>query len=127
AQAAVPHHLFGSFGVAEPLTCVGYAQAARAAIAAIHARGRVALLVGGTGLYLRTLFEGLAPLPETPPALRSRLTERARHRGRPALYRLLRRLDREAAALLHPNDSQRVQRFLEVRLASGRSITDFWR
>ncbi len=125
-KAAAPHHLFNAFSVAEPLSCVAYAGHARRVMADIRERGRVPLLVGGTGLYLKALFEGLDELPVTPPALRQRLADLARRRGRPWLHRMLRRLDPDSADALHENDAQRIQRALEVRILSGRSIRELW-
>lgn len=124
--ARLPHHLYGAVSVRESMTTLRYQAMAEAAIAEIQSRGRNVLLVGGTGLYLRALVEGLDALPPTPPELRARLHRRLQRRGLPRLYRLLRRLDPKAAAHLHPNDSQRIQRFLEVRLLSGRSMLEHW-
>ncbi len=126
-RKTVPHHLYGSVSVKEPMTAFRYARMATSALAAIQARGRIPCLVGGTGLYMRTLFEGADRLPATPENLRRRLSDLSERRGKERLYRLLRRLDPEGAALLHPNDSQRVQRFLEVRLLTGRGIHANWK
>lgn len=124
--ARLPHHLYGSVSIAETMTSVRYCALAQDKIAEIQARGKLALLVGGTGLYLRALAEGLDPMPPTPLALRQRLSERLRRRGLARMYRLLRRLDPRAAEHLHQNDSQRIQRFLEVRLLSGQSMLAHW-
>lgn len=125
-REAAPHHLFGVVPVSERMTCVRYAELAGQAVAEILDRGKIPLLVGGTGLYMRTLFEGADKLPETPPVLRTRLNRMVEKKGQEHLVRLLRRLDPKAADRLHPNDRQRVQRFLEVRLLTGRSILDLW-
>ena len=125
-QAGIPHHLFGEFSVSDPMTAVRYARLAGDRIAAIQAKGRTALLVGGTGLYMKTLFEGAASLPQTPPRLRTRLEHFAIRHGRSWLYKMLTRLDPAGAAHLHPNDSQRIQRFLEVRLLTGKGILTHW-
>ncbi|CAM2064556.1 tRNA (adenosine(37)-N6)-dimethylallyltransferase MiaA [Sulfidibacter corallicola] len=125
-EAALPHHLFGFAEVGQPLSCVRYAQLAREKIAEIQSRGRLALLVGGTGLYLRALIEGLSNLPVTPEALRDRLNRLVDRKGKEALYRMLKRLDPRGAGHLHANDRQRVQRFLEVRILSGESMLDHW-
>ena len=122
----VPHHLFGAVSVREQMTCMAYVAAAGAHMAAIQARGAIPLLVGGTGLYMRALFEGLANLPPTPPPLRERLNATAQRKGRAWLYRLLKRLDPGGAASLHANDKQRIQRFLEVRILTGKSMLALW-
>jgi len=126
AQAGLPHHLFGEFSVCEPMSAAGYARIAAGRIAAIQARGKPALLVGGTGLYMKALFEGVARLPQTPATLRARLAASGARHGRAWLYKLLARLDPEGAARLHPNDSQRIQRFLEIRLLTGRGMLSHW-
>jgi len=124
--AGIPHHLFGTVSIREPMSAYRYTVLASAAIAEIQSRGRIPLLVGGTGLYLRALFEGLDPLPPTPPDLRARLDRSAERHGKAWLYRLLARLDPRGAAHLHPNDHQRIQRFLEVRLITKRAMLDHW-
>lgn len=125
-MGGVPHHLYGEASLKQPWSSVHYAQRADQVIRDIVARGRVPLLVGGTGLYMRALFEGLDPLPATPAALRQRLNASAKRRGHGWLYRILKRLDPQGAARLHANDSQRVQRFLEVRILTGESILKIW-
>lgn len=126
AMAGIPHHLYGVASVREPWTSVQYGRAASAVVRDILARGKVPMLVGGTGLYMKTLFEGLDDLPATPPELRTRLNAMAQRKGREWLYRMLRRLDAAGAARLHGHDSQRVQRFLEVRILTGESILNIW-
>ena len=126
AQQGVRHHLFGAVSVREPMNAQRYAAMASRVIAEIQARGRLPMLVGGTGLYLRALLGGLDALSTTPVALRARLDRLTVRKGRAHLARLLARLDPRGAAHLHPNDHQRIQRFLEVRLLSGRSMLDLW-
>jgi len=125
--AAAPHHLYNAFSVREPLNCATYAECARRVMVEIQRRGRTPLLVGGTGLYLRTLFEGLDDVPATEPALRARIDRLGERRGRLWLHRMLQRLDPESAREIHPHNRQRVQRALEVRIQTGRGIRDFWR
>ncbi|CAM2009770.1 tRNA (adenosine(37)-N6)-dimethylallyltransferase MiaA [Acanthopleuribacter pedis] len=125
-RARVPHHLFGFADIQSPLSSVAYVERARAVLAEIQARGNLPILVGGTGLYLKALVEGLDPMPATPPELRERLNRTVTEKGLPHVYRLLQRLDPAGAARLHANDRQRIQRFLEVRLLSGKSILDLW-
>ena len=126
-MAGIPHHLYGFASVASPLNAAAWADAAQTLIAQIQARGNIPALVGGTGLYARALFEGFHHLPTTPPALRQRLDRRVEHKGKTWLHRLLKRLDPESAASLHPNDRQRVQRFLEVRILTGKGMHHHWR
>jgi tRNA dimethylallyltransferase len=92
----------------------------------IKARGHLPILVGGTGLYLRALLEGLFPGPERSEKLRERLRERAESRGSSYLHRILRRLDRVAAEKIHANDTPKLIRAIEVCLASRRKMTELW-
>lgn len=125
--AMVPHHLFGCISVKEPMNCARYAAMASEVLAEIQSRGKWPLLVGGTGLYLKSLFSGLDPLPATPENLRNRLNKSRSRKGDNYLYKLLSRLDFDAAQKVHPNDKQRVQRFLEVRILTGSSILEHWK
>jgi tRNA dimethylallyltransferase len=121
-RALVPHHLLDVVGPDEHFTAGDYSRLAREAIAGIASRGRTPIVVGGTGLYLRALLEGLSAAPARDEALRARLRRRADARGDgsgPArLHRILARLDPQAAAAIHANDSPKVIRALEVLLAS---------
>jgi len=123
----LPHHLVDICDPAESFSAGRFVTEAMATIAAVHARRRVPLLVGGTMLYLRALLEGLAPLPQASMELRRDIDERAAHAGWPALHRELAQLDPEAAARINPNDRQRIQRALEVCHASGRRISELQR
>jgi tRNA dimethylallyltransferase len=122
-RARVPHHLVDVRDPWEPFSAADFAEAARDAVAAIVARGRIPVLAGGTGLYFRALLEGLAPMPEADAALRARIAAEAQARGWPALHAELAQVDPEAAARIHPTDPQRIQRALEVYRASGRPIS----
>jgi tRNA dimethylallyltransferase len=93
------------------------------AIDDIEARGRVPLLVGGTLLYLRALTQGIAEMPEGDAGIRARIDEEAAARGWPALHARLAEVDPDAAARIHPNDAQRIQRALEVHAATGDRIS----
>ncbi len=124
--AAAPAHLFGAFSVTDPMSSARYASITSQIIAGIQARNRLPVLVGGTGLYLRFLFQSPRNLPETPPWLRDRLNLRVKKHGINRLFNILKRVDPRAAAHLNPGDSQRVQRFLEVRLMTGQSLLDHW-
>lgn len=118
-RAAVPHHLLDILDPAQSYSVAGFRDDAHALIAAIRARGRVPLLVGGSMLYFRTLQAGLSELPAADPALRARLEDEARRLGWPALHARLQQLDPETAARLTPNDRQRIQRALEICALTG--------
>ena len=126
-RTRLPHHLVDIRDPAESYSAGRFVTDAMATIAAIHARHRVPLLVGGTMLYLRALLKGLAPLPQASAELRREIDERAARAGWPALHGELARLDREAAARINPNDSQRIQRALEVCRATGRRLSELQR
>jgi tRNA dimethylallyltransferase len=117
-RARVPHHCLDLYWPDEACTAGDYARHARAAIAAIRERGRVPIVAGGTGLYLRALLEGLAPAPARDEALRARLRERAETRGSARLHRMLQRLDPRAAELIHANDTPKLIRSIEVTLSA---------
>ncbi|MGH8299116.1 MAG: tRNA (adenosine(37)-N6)-dimethylallyltransferase MiaA [Steroidobacteraceae bacterium] len=121
------HHLIDICDPAESYSAGRFVTEAMAAIAAVHARRRVPLLVGGTMLYLRALLKGLAPLPQASAELRRDIDDRAARAGWPALHRELGRLDPQAAARISPNDSQRIQRALEVCQATGRRLSELQR
>jgi tRNA dimethylallyltransferase len=110
----------------ELVTAGDYSRAARHAIQEISSRANMPIVVGGTGLYLRALLEGLFAGPPRAEELRGRLRERASERGAEYLHRLLRRLDPAAARAIHANDIPKVIRALEVSLTSRRAMTDLW-
>jgi tRNA dimethylallyltransferase len=114
-MAAAPHHLFDVLEPDAVFNAGEYAARARACIKEIHGRGRTAFVVGGTGFYLRALFEGLAPGPGRDEALRKRLLEREGRRPG-VLRRLLRRYDAESAARIQANDRNKLLRALEICL-----------
>ncbi|ATI57317.1 tRNA (adenosine(37)-N6)-dimethylallyltransferase MiaA [Sphingomonas melonis] len=118
-EARVPHRLFGHVDGADArYSAARWADEARAAIDAVHAEGRLPILVGGTGLYMRTLLDGIAPVPPIDPAIRADV------RGLPVAeaHRLLSQEDPAAAARLAPADTTRVARALEVVRATGRPL-----
>jgi tRNA dimethylallyltransferase len=123
-RARVPHHLFDCVNPADDVTAGEYARRARAALAEIHSRHHLPIVVGGTGLYLRALLEGLFPGPERSEELRERLRERAATRGSAYLHKILSRLDRTAAERVHPNDVPKLIRAIEVCLASRQKMSD---
>jgi tRNA dimethylallyltransferase len=122
-----PHALIDIRDPAQPYSAAEFRDGALAAMRAITARGRVPLLVGGTGLYFRALQRGLSELPEADPALRARLGDEAARIGWPAMHARLARLDPAAAARIGPNDAQRLQRALEVIALSGRPLSELQR
>jgi tRNA dimethylallyltransferase len=123
----IPHHLVDICEPTESYSAGRFVTDAIAAIARIHERRRVPLLVGGTMLYIRALLHGLAPLPQASPQLRAQLDERALREGWPALHTELSRLDPQAASRIAPNDGQRIQRALEVCYTAGRPISELQR
>ncbi len=125
-RARVPHHCLDLYWPDEACTAGDYARAARAAIAEIRERGKVPIVAGGTGLYLRALLQGLAPAPQRDEALRERLRARAAERGSAWLHRVLQRLDPRAAAAIHANDVPKLIRSIEVTLAGRVPQTMQW-
>jgi tRNA dimethylallyltransferase len=121
----VPHHLIDILDPEEAFSAGEFARRARAAIAEIEARGRQPIVVGGSGLYLRALFEGLKELPGQAPEVRRQLQLELEEKGLPRLYAELGEVDPESAARLRPGDTQRVLRALEVFRTSGRTLS-FW-
>lgn len=126
-RARVAHHLIDICDPAETYSAGRFVADALRAIAGIHARGHVPLLVGGTMLYVRALLHGLAPLPEAAPELRRKLDVRGGECGWPALHAELTRLDPAAASRIAPHDRQRIQRALEVYYTTGRPISELQR
>ena len=122
-RARVPHHLIDVADPTENVTAGAWARMAAATIREIESRGRTAILVGGTGFYLRALVEGLFDAPDVDPRIRRRLGERLERRGAERLHRLLGRLDPEAAERVAPRDWSRVVRALELRLTTGRTAS----
>jgi tRNA dimethylallyltransferase len=124
-RRGIPHHLID---IADPdllFTAGEYARMAREAIADISARGRLPIVAGGTGFYLRALLDGLFTGPSRDPALRLRLA--ARETRRPgSLHRLLRRFDPQAAARIHPHDVPKVTRAVEIRLLTRRPASELF-
>ncbi|HEX6979820.1 MAG TPA: tRNA (adenosine(37)-N6)-dimethylallyltransferase MiaA [Alphaproteobacteria bacterium] len=126
-QARVPHRLYGVLSAADGCTVGRWRQMALAAIDEALADARLPVVVGGTGMYLKALIEGLAPVPPIAPELRAEVAARHRAIGAAAFHAELARLDPAMAARLSPNDTQRVRRAYEVVVATGRSLADFQR
>jgi tRNA dimethylallyltransferase len=124
-QAQVPHHLLDILDPAQSYSAADFAHDAATLVHDIRARGRTPVVCGGTLLYYKALREGLNELPTSAPATRQQLDDEARERGWPALHAELARVDPATAARLAPNDSQRVQRALEIWRSSGRTMSDW--
>ena len=121
-EAQAPHRLYGHVDAAENYSTGRWCADAAAALAAARQEGRVAILVGGTGLYFKALTQGLAAVPPIPPEIRGAVRARLESEGIAALHAELAQRDPVAAARLMPNDRARVTRALEVVLATGRSL-----
>ena len=118
-RAAADHRLYGVRDGADPCSAADWAALARAEIASVHAEGRLPILVGGTGLYIRTLLDGIAPVPRIDPAIRDTIRNRPVADNRAELARL----DPDAAARLNPADTTRIARALEVVCSSGKPLS----
>lgn len=125
-RAQAPHHLFDIVDPTGYITAGHYARQARAVLHEIKSRGHVPIVVGGTGLYLRALLDGLFSGPERSQQLRERLRERATKRDPGYLHKILKRLDATAAGAIHPNDTPKLIRAIEVCLGSRRQMTAMW-
>lgn len=125
-RAQTPHHLFDFVDPTEEITAGEYARQGRQVLAEISARERLPIVVGGTGLYLRALLEGLFAGPGRSEELRERLRARAAKRGPACLHRILRRLDPASAEKVHPNDAPKLIRAIEVCLASRQKMSELW-
>jgi tRNA dimethylallyltransferase len=124
-RAAVPHHLVDIRDPLQAYSAAEFAADARRLAGEINARGKLALLVGGTMLYFKALFEGLDAMPAADAGVRAQLEAQAAEQGWPALHAELARIDPPTAARLAPNDSQRIQRALEVFRLSGQPLSSF--
>ncbi|HJR60521.1 MAG TPA: tRNA (adenosine(37)-N6)-dimethylallyltransferase MiaA [Vicinamibacterales bacterium] len=122
-QGGIPHHMIDVAEPTEAYSAARYAREAAAVIRDITRRGKLPILVGGTGLYYRALTRGFFPGPSRDPALRARLERIAGRRGTERLHRLLGRVDAESAARIQPRDRKRLIRALEVYLLTGRPLT----
>ena len=122
-RRGIPHHLIDIAEPTEVYTAAQFARDAAAVIRDVHARGKVPILVGGTGFYYRALTRGLFPGPGADEALRARLDRIAAKRGVERLHRMLQRVDPDAAARIMPRDRKRLVRALEVYFSTGRPLT----
>ncbi len=120
-EARAPHRLFGHVDAAVAHNAAAWAAEAKTAIAAVHAAGGTPILVGGTGLYIRTLLDGIAPVPEIDPAVRADVRSLPTDHA----YAALERADPAAARRLRASDTSRILRALEVVRATGRPLADW--
>lgn len=125
-RARVRHHLIDVVPPTGIFTAGDYLRLARQVLNEIHSRKRLPIVVGGSGLYLRALLEGLFAGPPRSEELRQRLRERAQDRGPQYLHRMLRRLDPPAAEAIHPNDVPKVVRAVEICIRSRNRMTEMW-
>ncbi len=123
-QRGIPHHLIDIAEPTEVYTAARFARDAERAIRDIHARGKLPILVGGTGFYYRALVRGLFPGPAANDEMRLRLDRIAGRRGPERLHRLLSRVDPDSAGRIMPRDQKRLVRALEVYFTTGRALTD---
>ena len=125
-RSRAPHHLFDIVDPPQPMTAGEYARRARQVLSEIRDRHHLPIVVGGTGLYLRALIDGLFAGPERSESLRTHLRQREAQRGSAYLHRILIRLDRSAAEKIHSNDAAKLIRAIEVCLAARRPMTELW-
>ena len=125
-RARAPHHLLDILEPTQVFTAGDYSQAARRVVREIAAQGKLSIVVGGTGFYLRALLDGLFAGPKRSEELRARLREIAGRKGPPHLHGMLARLDAAAATRIHANDEPKLIRAIEVCLSARQKITELW-
>lgn len=126
-RARAPHHMLDFVDPVDYITAGEYARQARQVLKEITARRTMPIVVGGTGLYLRALLDGLFPGPQRSEELRARLRQRADEKGSAHLHRILRRVDPNAAAKIHVNDTPKLIRAIEVCLTSRQKMSELWK
>ena len=125
-RGGIPHHLIDILDPSESFSTGQFRTQALALMEAITRRGKIPVLTGGTMLYFNALFNGLAVLPAANPAIRAKLDEDLEQLGKEALHQRLAAIDPVAAARIHPNDPQRIQRALEVYEISGKPLSSYF-
>ncbi|MDB2414829.1 tRNA (adenosine(37)-N6)-dimethylallyltransferase MiaA [Rickettsiales bacterium] len=121
----IPHHLFGVLSMKDSCSVTDWLDMALPIIKDVQKRGKVPLIVGGTGMYIKSLMHGLSPIPDIDPDIRRKVREMSLSQGSQAVYEKLKELDPQTAAKLNPGDSQRVSRAYEVILQTGKSLS-YW-
>ena len=124
-QNLIPHHQLDLINPDENYSAGQYARDTSEIIKKIRERGRLPIMVGGTGLYYRALMYGISKIPPVPESLRKEITGWQQDYGTPYCHKLLQKFDSEGADLLHPNDTSRILRSLEVVLSTGKSIYSY--
>ena len=125
-RSRAPHHLLDILDPEQQMTAGEYARMGRETLNEIKQRGRMPIVVGGTGFYLKALLEGLFEGPERSDELRARLRDRESKKGAEYVHRILKRLDRASAERIHPNDVPKVIRAIEVCLQARQPMTELW-
>ena len=125
-RGGIPHHLIDILDPSESFSTGQFRTQALALMEAITRRGKIPILTGGTMLYFNALFNGLAVLPEADPEIRAKLDQDLEQLGKEILHQRLAVIDPQAAARIHPNDPQRIQRALEVYEISGKPLSSFF-
>ena len=121
----IPHHLINKLSPFEQWNVSDFVDAADMACQEIHSRGKLPVLVGGTGFYIRNFLYGVAPTPQSDPLIREKLKERVVAEGSQSLYEELKNIDPQSAAKIHPNDAYRICRALEVYYLTGQPRSSF--
>lgn len=125
-QERIPHHLIGTLDLSEPWSAADFRRHALQLIDDILARSRAPLIVGGTGLYVRALLDGLCAAPAAQPRVRQQLTADIAAQGSAAVHQRLAAVDPVAAQKIHPRDARRIVRALEVYAATGTPLSQHW-
>ena len=126
-QAVIKHHLYNYIPVTDHYSVGKYIENAIATIHEVTARNKVPILVGGTGMYIKSLCYGMHDIPDISPEIRANVREKFQKLGNIEFYKALKDLDPIGAEMLHESDSQRLMRFYEISLQTGRSITEFYK
>jgi len=126
-RSRVRHHLIDILDPDQPYSAAAFARDARAVLDGLDRQNQPAIVVGGSGLYLRALIDGLSPIPAGDETIRQELRDLSKKQGREALHDLLRKVDPESANRLRPNDSVRIIRAMEVHRISGRTMSEWQR